>query len=240
MTGKTHIMVGAAATIALLPIDIPRINISSLLELNTLMATAMSFGSLVTLAMVIYIGSRLPDLDRPGSSIAKETAGKFGSHRIYAFLGGLLFVYLSKQQELLAVPGAIRPFLLYIGFALIIMSMIRHRGVTHSIWGTLAVWYGFNTLLQYLGQEYPLFTEVFIPEYLSMAFLLVCISHLLVDMCSDSGVFLFYIPFVPATHKRIRIPTFIRTGSFLDVVVIRLGAFFYVAYTVGFKVMIGG
>ena len=240
MTGKTHFMVGGAASLALLPITIPQLVVPSFQNMNILMDTAKGFASLIVLAVVIWIISRAPDLDKPGSSIAKDIAGPFGANRASAFLGGLLLVFISRNQELPIFFEQVRPYLLYSGEVLILMAILRHRGATHSIWGVLAAWYGFNTLLQYLAQEFPEASAFLFHDYLSAVFLLNYGAHILVDLCSDEGVFLFYIPFVPATHKRIRIPTFIRTNSLLDVVVIRMGCFFYIAYTVGYQLLIGG
>lgn len=232
MTGKTHAMVGLAATVALLPIEIPKLSFS-LTDPGQWGVELKSYIPLAVFFIVVYIASRAADLDQPGSTIAKEVAGPFGYNRLFALLGGILFVYLSKQPQILSIPLKYQSVPLYVGIALIVMAMLKHRGITHSIWGALIALYGFN------GLQTTHFYQTYIHLDLTLPFIVAYLSHLLIDLCSDHGVFLFYIPFVPVTHQRIRIPTFIRTGSILDIFVIRFGAFFFVAYTVLHK-MIGG
>lgn len=233
MTGKTHAMVGTAAALALLPVNIPKLSFS----LTNPGEWAIELKRLVPLAVfliVVNFASRAADLDQPGSNIAKDIAGPFGYNRLFALLGGLLFVYISKHQQMFHLPVKYQAIPLYIGIVLIFMAILRHRGMTHSIWGALIALYGFN------GLQGTYFYQTYIHLNLSGAFIVAYLSHLFVDLCSDHGVFLFYIPFVSVTHQRIRIPTFIRTGSIIDVLVIRLGAFFFVAYTILLKIIIGG
>ena len=97
-----------------------------------------------------------------------------------------------------------------------IFSFLKHRGLTHSILGVVILYYA----LEFFAKNCysPLLT--FVP-YIVLG----CVSHIILDMLTPSGVALFY-----PLKKRFKIPL-IRTGSKLETIfmfsLIALMAYFY-------------
>ena len=82
-----------------------------------------------------------------------------------------------------------------------LFTFLKHRGLTHSLLGIALLYFILNGIQTYVYQP--------IEPYINYI-LLGCISHVLLDMLTPSGVSLFY-PF----KKRIKIPL-IKTGSWLE------------------------
>lgn len=233
MTGRTHAMVGMAATLVLYPGTLPNAEYlqTHVTTLSGLESTVKLLVPLVMWLITARVASFSPDMDQPGSVAPRMVAGPFGKSRFAALLGSIIFLYFGAYRPPAFIPVQYKETVMLvltgIGVMLFIMAIIKHRGITHSIPGTILVYYGFNGLmhlpfcLKYLNYD------------LVMPFMIgYVVGHLVLDLCADEGIAPFYIPFVTKTHKLYHIPTFIRTESILDTVVIRYSAFFFMAYTV--------
>ncbi|WP_240986713.1 metal-dependent hydrolase [Acididesulfobacillus acetoxydans] len=226
--GKTH-AAGALAAWSLLHPAITR----------QAFATAQNFEVLAVSLGAAVLGGLLPDIDRPGSTIDRDLLGRLGSSRAGAMLSGLLLLAVSA---FLRIPTLVRTVfsaqvmrimvLRYagvlslatglLGAVLVIVSSLKHRGITHTLLGMGLFLWGADTLLG--------FSHFLIPWRvpLLMVFGAGYLSHLLLDLIAD-GVPLLY----PVWKKRIRLPVSVKTGSFWDVVVVRLGLVAWLVYAEG-------
>ena len=227
MMGKTHIA-GALASWALV---FPMLAKTSLSSTQDVLVLTVSLCGTV-------LGGLLPDVDQPGSMIDQTLFGALGKTRIGAMLGGVLLIGMSV---FLRIPVLIAyffhsPILLEllkhygiwislalgaVGATLVIIALMKHRGITHTLLSMgLFLWW-VDTLLG--------FSPILAPW--RMAVLLVFgagyLSHLLLDLIAD-GVPLFY----PIVKKRISLPFLIRTSSLWDIVVFRFGLLAYFAFAV--------
>ncbi len=108
MTGKTHMIIGAAASIYLLP------KLGYDPGLLTLPAAA--------------IGALIPDMDHPKSKINQRILpikNKLGKMLVYCGLGAFIIYNNSFKEDYITMAGIL----------LIIIGMSHHRSFTHSIIG---------------------------------------------------------------------------------------------------------
>ncbi len=125
MTGKTHITLGVAGTVALLVLS------NRSIESSTYILGASVLGSLV------------PDLDHPSAKLNQKilpVKNSFFKKVIYLIIGGILLYFDTKIRS---------RFLTLLGITIILTGLSRHRGFTHSILG-LAMF----SLTSYLGAVY--------------------------------------------------------------------------------------
>ena len=222
MTGKTHVAIGFA--VAVVGGSLMQ---SSTLEIypNLLLHEGLSSSGLVPLlamAVAVWLGSMAPDLDQPGSTLSRDIGGPLGRTKATAFLGGLSLLYLATR---LPATLSLMPYLqwgfLTVGWILIMMAILKHRGLTHSLLGMglvcIAVYWGLLVLLE---------DGVSFASSLLLPFLIGYGAHLVADSFTKSGIAPFYLPFVPMTQKHWHFPLYIRSGSFVDRVVLRFGAIF--------------
>lgn len=228
MMGKTHIA-GALASWALIYPLLAKTSLFTLTPQNTIML-AVSLGGSV-------LGGLIPDIDQPGSTIDRDLFGPLGKTHIRELLGGILLLGISLSMRIPALmahvfrmavnQGTLTNYLPEIslvlgvlGAMLVVISSMKHRGITHTLLGMSLFLWGIDTIISYMPILAPWRTALL---FFSGAGYL---SHLLLDLVAH-GVPLFY----PVIKKRISLPFSIRTGSFWDVVVIRLGllAYFVIA-----------
>lgn len=226
VTGKTHIAIGIAAGIAGHWINIPHLNqISNLLSTgisinNPLFPTLLAVGA-------AWFGSLAPDLDQPGSTLSRDIAGPFGGTKIAAFLGGLgAFLLATHLPAILGRVPYAQIGLIIIGGVLLAMSLLHHRGITHSLLGLLLAGYVVQRVTLVLASQGMSYAA-----NLLMPFLVGYGAHLIADFLTNSGIAPLYLPFLPSTHRRLSLPISIRTGSFLDRVVVRWGAWGVIAFS---------
>lgn len=220
MTGKTHVAIGFAVAVAG-----GRLMQATSLENypNLLLQEGLTSSVLIqflAVATAVWLGSMAPDLDQPGSTLSRDIGGPLGRTKATAFVGGLSLLYLATRLPAVLSP---MPFLregfLIVGSILIMMAILKHRGLTHSLLGMglacIAVHWGLVVLL---ADGVSFASSLFIP------FLIGYGAHLVADSFTNSGIAPFYLPFVPMTQKHWHFPLHIRTGSFADTVVLRLGS----------------
>jgi len=203
MLGKTHGAIGGMTGALLLPcLQLPRPQLNVPSWLNQIMGQATQT-RVEDVCMIIIgiglstIGSLMPDLDEPNSTISREVAP---------------IPLLSRRISMLAMAGCLwlssivgwLPFQLSLILSLWlgIAAIVKHRGITHSLLGTGLVFIAIRAM----------------DPSLAIAFTVGYASHLLADMLTNHGVVLFW-PF----PVRVRIPTGLRTGSVLEPI-IQLGA----------------
>lgn len=209
MTGKTHVAIGYATAAA---------------AVGGHLMQSTSLSQLVAMAIAVGLGSMAPDLDQPGSTLSRGIGGPFGRTKATALIGGLSLLYLATRLPAILSPI---PYLqvgfLVIGFILIMMALVKHRGLTHSLVGMglacIAVHWGLLVLLAE-GVSYA--------SSLLLPFLIGYGAHLIADSFTNSGIAPFYLPFVSITQKHWHFPLHIRTGSFADRVVLRLGSIVFI------------
>ena len=157
----------------------------------------------------VTVGSLIPDIDKPGSTITRDIAGPFGASRIMSLIGGIGLIFLTN---LLKLPL----FFLLAGVLLLVMACLKHRGITHSIFGLILACYTITIL-----QVHPIYQQyVGIPIF--RPFTIGYTAHLIADFCTNRGI----APFYPIIKKRVKMPLVtVRTGSMLDKVVINYLAF---------------
>lgn len=205
MMGKTHIAIGLAATTFTTPLlRWPGVN-------DSLLTFAVSVG-------VVALGSLTPDLDRPGSTLSSLVAGPFGRSRIAALLGGVGTIYISGKFNLRFGGYDLSQILSVIGIILLVMALMKHRGVTHSLIGVVVALYATNAF-QNLG-----FYQHYVGVPIVKPFMVGYIAHLLADFISGEigGI----APLYPFVEKRIVPPFSIPNGGLLDRLVIRYLEFF--------------
>lgn len=224
MTGKTHVAIGFAAAVAggrlMQPTSLG--NYSNLLLQERLPSSVLI--QLLSMAIAVWLGSMAPDLDQPGSTLSRYIGGPLGRTKASALVGGLSLIYLATRLPAILGP---MPYLqvgfFIVGCILLMMAILKHRGLTHSLLGMglvcVAVHWG---LLVLLADGVSFASSLFLP------FLIGYGAHLIADSFTNSGIAPFYLPFIPMTQKHWHFPLHIRTGSFVDRVVLRLGSIFLI------------
>jgi len=222
MTGKTHVAIGFATAVLggrlIQPISLeyfPNFRLQEGLSSST-------FVRLLAVAVAVWLGSMAPDLDQPGSTLSRDIGGPFGRTKFTAFVGGLCLLYISTHMPaILSTLPYLRVGFLIVGWILLMMSIVKHRGLTHSFLGFALACIAVKWGLLGLSEEGVSFAaNLFIPFFIGYA------AHLVADSFTNSGIAPFYLPFVSITQKHWHFPLHIRTGSFGDTVVLRLGAIF--------------
>lgn len=220
MTGKTHVAIGFAVAVAggrlMQPISLE--NYPNLLLQEGLSSSVWI--QLLAMATAVWLGSMAPDLDQPGSTLSRDIGGPLGKTKATALVGGICLLYLATRLPAILSPiPYIREGFLIVGSILLMMAILKHRGLTHSLLGiglaSIAVHWG---LLVLLGDGVSFASSLFLP------FLIGYGAHLVADSFTNSGIAPFYLPFVPITQKHWHFPLHIRSGSFVDRVVLRFGA----------------
>lgn len=227
MMGKTHIA-GALASWALVYPLISKTSMAILIPQNVTVIA-------VSLAGTVLSGL-LPDIDHPGSTIDRDLFGPLGKTHSGELLGGILLLGMSLSLRVPVLMGRIfhltilqgtlkyyAPWISLVsgvlGAILVVVAFMKHRGITHSLLGMGLFLWGIDTLFGLLNILTPW----------RIVLMLVCgagyLSHLVLDLVAN-GVPLFY-PLIP---RRISLPFSIRTGSFWDIVVIRLGLLAYFVF----------
>lgn len=224
MTGKTHVAIGFAVAVAggrlMQPTSFD--NYPDLLLQGGLPSSVLI--QLLAMAAAVWVGSMAPDLDQPGSTLSRDIGGPLGRTKASAFVGGLILIYLATclPATLILMPY-LRWGFLVVGGILIMMAVLKHRGLTHSLLGMglvcIAVHWG---LLVLLAEGVSFASSLLLP------FLIGYGAHLVADGFTKSGIAPLYLPFVPMTQKHWHFPLYIRTGSYMDRVVLRFGAIFLV------------
>ncbi|MDR3601667.1 MAG: metal-dependent hydrolase [Desulfosporosinus sp.] len=223
MTGKTHVAIGFAAAVAGGRLIQP----TSFENYPNLLLEGLSSRvgiQLLAMAIAVWLGSMAPDLDQPGSTLSRNIGGPLGRTKTTAFVGGLSLLYLATRLPVMLSPiPYLQVGLLIIGCILLLMAILKHRGLTHSLLGMglacVAVHWG---LLVLLSDGVSFAASLFLP------FLIGYGAHIVADSFTNSGVAPFYLPFMPKTQKHWHFPLHIRTGSFADKVVLRSGALFLI------------
>ena len=224
MTGKTHVAIGFATAVIVKRLMqpngfeyFPNFRLEEGLSASALI-------QLLSVAVAVWLGSMAPDLDQPGSTLSRDIGGPFGRTKATALVGGVGLLYLSTHMP--AVLSSL-PYLqvgfLIVGWILFMMSIVKHRGLTHSFLGLglacFAVEWG---LIALYAEGVSFAGSLFLLFFISYG------AHLVADSFTNSGIAPFYLPFVPITQKRWHFPLHIRTGSFGDTVVLRFGSVFLV------------
>jgi len=225
--GKTHIA-GALASWALV---FPMLAKTSLSSTQDVLVLTVSLCGTV-------LGGLLSDVDQPGSMIDQTLFGALGKTRIGAMIGGVTLIGVSVFLRIPALIAHVihSPILLallkhygtwislalgVLGVVLVIVALMKHRGITHTLLGMGLFLWGADALLGF----FPILAPW------RMALLLVFgagyLSHLLLDLIAD-GVPLLY----PIIKESIRQPLPIHTGSLWDVVVFRFGLLAYFVFAV--------
>jgi len=173
MRGVTHATVGTAGVLIA--------GLTSAVNVSVLVITAA------------VIGSLMPDIDHPGSTITREITPVFKGTRIGLLLSGAILVGLAFYFKL-------SPVFYGLGLMMIFLLIIPHRGVTHSVIGLL----GTGLLAWVFGNG------------LYMPFVIGYALHLLADMLSGG------VPLLWPCEKRIVLFK-ARTGGLLDYVCLFVG-----------------
>jgi len=222
MTGKTHVAIGFAAAVVVGRIMQPS---SFKYFPNFRLQEGLSSGVLIQLlavAVAVWLGSMAPDLDQPGSTLSRDISGPFGRTKATAFVGGLSLLYLSTHlPAILSGLPYFRVGFLIVGWILLMTSLVKHRGLTHSFLGFGLACIAVNWGLLALSAEGVRFAaSLFMPFFIGYG------AHLVADSFTNSGIAPLYLPFVPITQKHWHFPLHIRTGSFGDTFVLRYGSIF--------------
>jgi inner membrane protein len=234
MMGKTHVA-GALASWALIYPMVVKTPINST-------KGALVLGLSLTGTVIAGL---FPDIDQPGSTIDQKLFGPLGKTRISAMLGGIFLIVISvclRRPELMAQlinRPALMPIFGFIswlpvvdvawislvlgiiGTCLIIIAILKHRGITHKLIGLGLFLWGVDTLLGFL--------PIFAPWHTALLILFGAgyLSHLILDLIADG------VPLLdPLIKGFIKLPLPIHTGSIWDVVFIRFGLLAYFAFAV--------
>lgn len=222
MMGKTHIA-GALAAWALV---YPIVTKTGFTTPQGALVLVVSFGGTILAGII-------PDVDQPGSTIDHTLFGPLGKTRHGAMLGGLILLGISfflrspaLMTHVFQLPLSLEQLIHYfpwislilgvLGACLVIIATLKHRGITHTLLGMGLFLWAADTILEFTPNLAPFRMELLIVYGAGY------LSHLFLDLIAH-GDPLFY----PVIKKRIRLPFAIRTGSFWDVVVIRLGLLAY-------------
>ena len=227
MMGKTHIAGALASWTVVYP-----------MVAKTTLSTTQNVMILTASISLAVLGGLLPDIDQPGSMIDQTLFGALGKSRIGAMLGGALLLVMSVFLRIPVLTayvfhspilqGLIKHYgtwislaLGAIGATLVIIALMKHRGITHTLLGMGLFLWMVDTLLGFL--------PILAPWRIALLFCFSAgyLSHLLLDIIAD-GVPLFY----PLYKGFIRQPLPIHTGSLWDVVVIRFGLLAYFGFYV--------
>lgn len=228
MTGKTHIAIGFATVFITTSLINPTIiqTYPSLILSNALPVSAIL--ELIAVVAAVWFGSLAPDLDQPGSSLSRNVGGPMGTTKFTALVGGLGLLYFAAHLPIVLSPiPYLQVGLVIVGGILLMMSILKHRGLTHSLIGMIvagvAVYWGLQALLE---------KGVSFAPGLLLPFLIGYGAHLVADSFTNNGIAPFYVPFVEKTQERWHWPISVTTGEFVDTVVLRIGAM--VLVVVGF------
>lgn len=126
MTGKTHMAIGVAATLAT--------------------STNQPVKNQLLLIGAAAVGSLLPDLDHPQAKLNQKLLlfnNNFFKTLFYLVLSGV-FLYIYKLKGI--------NYFLFLAIGSILISVSSHRGFTHSIIGFLSFWF----LIKVISKEYNL------------------------------------------------------------------------------------
>ncbi|HZK83147.1 MAG TPA: metal-dependent hydrolase [Desulfosporosinus sp.] len=224
MTGKTHVAIGFAAAVVggRLMQQTSLENYPNLLLQKGLPSDVLI--QFIAMTIAVGLGSMAPDLDQPGSTLSRDISGPLGRTKVTAFVGGISLLYLATHLPVIlsSLPYLSAGFLI-VGWILLMMAIVKHRGLTHSLLGMglacIAVHWGLVVLL---ADGVSFASNLFLP------FLIGYGAHLVADSFTNSGIAPLYLPFIPITQKHWHFPLHIRTGSFADRVVLRLGAIVFV------------
>ncbi|KNZ70365.1 Inner membrane protein YdjM [Thermincola ferriacetica] len=162
----------------------------------------------VVMMFAAAIGSLLPDLDHPNSTITHEVVPEIpvlAGTRIAELIAGATMLaaawYMGKHPVLPVFQGVLNFILIATGLTVLIFTLAGHRGMTHSLLGlaitSTAAWY-----IQDAVGIWQRWGVNILP-----AFVLGYSLHLLADALTNSGVPLLY-PY----RKRFALPWF-NTGS---------------------------
>ena len=224
MTGKTHIAIGFATVFSTTHLINPTIieTYPSLLLHKNLSSNVVI--QLVAVVVAVWLGSLAPDLDQPGSTLSRDIGGPMGATKFTALVGGLGLLYLASHLPALLSPVPyVRVGIVIVGCILLMMAILKHRGLTHSLLGMALAGAAVHWGLLALAEKGFGFT----PSLL-LPFLIGYGAHLVADSFTNSGVAPFYLPFIEATQKHWRWPLNVCTGEFIDTVVLRLGALIFI------------
>ncbi|AHM57075.1 hypothetical protein EAL2_c17830 [Peptoclostridium acidaminophilum DSM 3953] len=172
MTGKTHISIGVAASFCA--------------------ADALGIMPGAEYIAAAAVGSMLPDIDHPGGMLnrkilpASNGIDKLVIYVILAFLSGYLYMKNSGMGSILYIV----PIFLIVAFS-------KHRGVTHSMLGSVVFAYAAYKIGFETGRE-----------SLAFPFAIGYVLHIVADIFNSGGVQLFY----PA-KKRISLLKAFKSGS---------------------------
>ncbi|HEY8875456.1 MAG TPA: metal-dependent hydrolase [Desulfosporosinus sp.] len=220
MTGKTHVAIGFAVAVAggrlMQPTSLA--NYPKLILHEGLTSSVLI--QLLAMAIAVWVGSMAPDLDQPGSTLSREIGGPLGRTKTTAFVGGLSLLFLATRLPAILSPVPyLREGFVIVGSILVMMAILKHRGLTHSLLGMgLACVAVHWALLVLLADGVSFASSLFLPFFIGYG------AHLVADSFTNSGIAPFYMPFVPMTQKHWHFPLHIRTGSFMDRVVFRFGS----------------
>lgn len=224
MTGKTHVAIGFAAAVAsgrlMQPTSLG--NYPNLLLQEGLPSSVLI--QLLAMSIAVWFGSMAPDLDQPGSTLSRDIGGPLGRTKVTAFVGGLSLLYIATRlPAILSAIPYLRVGFLIVGWILLMMAILKHRGLTHSLLGM-----GVACITLHWGLLVLLADGVSSASSLFLPFLIGYGAHLVADSFTKNGIAPFYLPFVPITQKHWHFPLYIRTGSYVDRVVLRLGSIFLI------------
>lgn len=181
MTGKTHITVGIVAGLTL--------------------ATGYSLESGIILTAASAIGSLIPDLDHPRSKINQRVL--LFKNRLFKIITysctGAGLIYLGSLLD-----PSINKMLRFLGLALILVGISRHRGFTHSLLGLVL----FSTVV-YIG------TSEFNVHEAYVGFIVGYVSHLALDIITTQGIELLF-----PIKKNIKLPLNIRTNPAIERIIV--------------------
>ncbi len=174
MRGETHLLTGVAT----------HLTVASLVP--------YPYGVISVGAVIAAItGALLPDIDHPGSAISRAIDPVSRGSRLIRLLLGVALLLLSFFFKLSS-------FFWFVGVVLVVLAVLPHRGITHSLLGCLLM---SGAVLFFSGTSFA------IPFFIGYA------SHLVLDLVSG-GIPLWY-PF-----KESRLSYFLgKTGGVADRVI---------------------
>lgn len=215
MTGKTHVVVGLAIVASEPLIKLSFIEFYQSLSQHKVFPVSLGVQILAIVAAV-WIGSLAPDIDQPGSTLSRDIGGPLGRTKFSALMGGLVLLYFSAHlPAIFATIPYIQAVIVIIGCLLMMMAVLKHRGLTHSLLGMTIAGAAIHWVLLTLARGISFVPGLIIP------FLIGYGAHLAADSFTNSGVALLYLPFIEKTQKHWRWPLHIQTGAFMDTVVLR-------------------
>lgn len=154
------------------------------------------------------IGSMLPDIDHPQGKLNQKILlvnNKMGKLLTYTFLAYLMVDLYIKNSSM--------NFLLYLVPAFLMIAFSKHRGITHSILGSVGmifIVYKLEPMLRITG--------------ITMGFAMGYISHIVSDCFTHSGVELLF-----PNRKNFNFPLTIRTNGIAENIIF-LGTTMFLVY----------